>query len=283
MIMQRWTSYDLIFFDCDSTLSTIEGIDELARMKGKELRVGVLTHKAMEGELDLAEVYGKRLRAINPTRTQLNAIQQRYAETLVEDAAEVVAALQHLQKQLFIISGGLLDAVRGFGEGLGIVPERIRAVELAYNQLSGEWWKYYDHRVTGQQQYLDYNEGPLTLSAGKPEIVRELAGDIWGRRMMIGDGVSDLATQGQGVDLFVGFGGVVARRKVEEAADLFIYSPSLAPVLPLAAGPVGLELLQGSPHEALFHKGLALCRSREALRFNAAGLQDAFNEAFYGL
>ena len=41
----RWTSFDLIFFDCDSTLSAIEGIDELARFKGKEWRVGVLTEK----------------------------------------------------------------------------------------------------------------------------------------------------------------------------------------------------------------------------------------------
>ena len=68
MFSQRWASFDLIFFDCDSTLSTIEGIDELARLKGKEGRVGLLTNKAMDGELDLADVYGKRLRAINRTR-----------------------------------------------------------------------------------------------------------------------------------------------------------------------------------------------------------------------
>jgi hypothetical protein len=60
----RWTSFDLIFFDCDSTLSAIEGVDELARLKGKEGRVGLLTQKAMDGDLDLSEVYDKRLRAI---------------------------------------------------------------------------------------------------------------------------------------------------------------------------------------------------------------------------
>jgi len=81
----RWTSYDLIFFDCDSTLSTIEGIDELAKLKGKEQRVGLLTQKAMDGDLDLEEVYGKRLKAIRPTRGQLKAIEERYYETLVPD------------------------------------------------------------------------------------------------------------------------------------------------------------------------------------------------------
>ena len=45
--------YDFIFFDCDSTLSTIEGIDELARMKGKFDEVKSMTDAAMEGEVYL--------------------------------------------------------------------------------------------------------------------------------------------------------------------------------------------------------------------------------------
>ena len=110
--MDRWTSFDLIFFDCDSTLSSIEGIDELARFKGKEWRVGVLTQKAMDGELDLSEVYGKRLSAIRPTRGQLKAIEERYWETLVPDAKAVIDALHFLKKQVFIISGGLAAPVR---------------------------------------------------------------------------------------------------------------------------------------------------------------------------
>ncbi|MBI1280383.1 MAG: HAD-IB family phosphatase, partial [Anaerolineaceae bacterium] len=116
----RWTSFDLIFFDCDSTLSAIEGIDELARFKGKEWRVGVLTEKAMNGDLDLAEVYGKRLQAIRPTRGELKAIEERYWETIVPDAENVLAALRLLGKQVFIVSGGLAEPVRGFGKRLGV-------------------------------------------------------------------------------------------------------------------------------------------------------------------
>jgi len=93
MTDSRWTSFDLIFFDCDSTLSTIEGIDELAKLKGKDWRVGLLTQKAMDGDLDLAEVYGKRLQAIRPTRGQLKAIEERYWETIVPDVQAVLDAL----------------------------------------------------------------------------------------------------------------------------------------------------------------------------------------------
>ena len=39
--------------------------------------------------------------------------------------------------------------------------------------------------------------------------------------VMIGDGVSDLETK-EDVDLFVGFGGVVARDKVREGCDLWL-------------------------------------------------------------
>jgi phosphoserine phosphatase len=279
-MMQRWTSYDLIFFDCDSTLSTIEGIDELARLKGKEQRVGLLTEKAMNGDLDLAEVYGKRLRAINPTRTQLDYIRDLYLQTIVPDAKEVISALKFLQREVFIISGGLLDAVQGFGDRLGVPPEHIRAVALEYNELSGAWWRYYDVQTHGQQKYLDYHEGHLTVSSGKPHIVRELAGERWGKRMMIGDGASDLATRGNGADLFVGFGGVVVREKVEREADVFVYPLTLAPILPLAGGLLGWQLVQNTEHQAVYQKGLALALNAGTLRFREDALREAFQQEF---
>jgi phosphoserine phosphatase len=253
----RWAPYDLIFFDCDSTLSSIEGIDELARFKGKELRVSVLTQKAMDGELDLSEVYGKRLQAIRPTRGQLKAIEEKYWETLVPDAAEVVAALRWLKKQVFIISGGLAEPVRRFGARLGVPAENIRAVELEYNELSGEWWRYHEPAAKDTQTYLAYDEGPLTISSGKPKIIQELAAGKHGRRLMIGDGASDLATRPV-VDLFCGFGGVVARAKVQQESDAFVSVNSLAPILPLAAGATGYARVIGGPYQAVFEKGIAL-------------------------
>ena len=136
---------------------------------------------------------------------------------------------------MFIISGGLIDAVKGFGRRLGVDPARIRAVELEYNELSGRWWDYAEPQSQQTQTYLDYDEGPLTISSGKSAIISALAADQAGRRLMIGDGSSDLATKDD-VDLFVGFGGVVARGAVMAESDIFVSCPSLAPILPLAAG-----------------------------------------------
>ena len=274
----RWTSFDLIFFDCDSTLSTIEGIDELARLKGKEWRVGILTEKAMNGDLDLSEVYGKRLQAIRPTRGQLKAIEERYWETIVPDAQVVLDALRFLGKQVFIISGGLAEPVRGFGKRLGVPPENIRAVELEYDELAGDWWRYSEPQTRHGAKYLDYEEGPLTVSSGKPHMINALADGKHGRRLMVGDGASDLAARGV-VDLFVGFGGVVARDKVRLEAEAFIHSISIAPILPLAAGPYGYTKVIGTPHQEVFERGIALAHSG-SLSLNTDDLRGAFEKAF---
>ncbi len=279
MTETRWATYDLIFFDCDSTLSEIEGIDELAKLKGKEGRVGLLTNKAMDGELDLSEVYGKRLKAIRPTRAQLKAVEERYWETMVEDAKAVITALHFLDKHVFIISGGLIDAVKGFGRRLGVDPSRIRAVELEYNELSGEWWRYHEPQAQQSKTYLDYNEGPLTVSSGKPKIVNELTGNLVGRRMMVGDGSSDLATHTM-VDLFVGYGGVVARDKVRDGSEVFVQTQSLAVMLPIACGRVGWEKVRGTEHEALFRKGIDLAIQAQNVLFSDENRRTAFIQEF---
>jgi len=279
MNQSRWASFDLIFFDCDSTLSTIEGIDELARLKGKEWRVSVLTDKAMNGDLDLAQVYGKRLQAIRPTRGQLKAIEELYWENMVPDTEAVLAALHFLGKEVFVISGGLAEPVRGFGKRLGVPPENIRAVELEYNELSGDWWRYYEPRTRHTQTYMDYQVGPLTISSGKPTMIQALADGRPGRRLMVGDGMSDLVTR-EVVDLFVGFGGVVAREKVRHNAEAFIDSQSLAPVLPLAVGPSGYQRVIGTPYQAVFEKGLDLIRAG-ALVLQSETLREDFEKAFF--
>ena len=54
-----------VLFDCDSTLSTIEGIEELAAANRPE--IVALTEAAMRGEVPLETVYAKRLELVQPT------------------------------------------------------------------------------------------------------------------------------------------------------------------------------------------------------------------------
>ena len=72
--------FSAICFDCDGTLTRIEGIDELARRSGQEDAIAPLTAAAMEGSLSLEEVYAKRLAVVRPDRDALAWLGQRYVE-----------------------------------------------------------------------------------------------------------------------------------------------------------------------------------------------------------
>ncbi|HRQ36527.1 MAG TPA: HAD-IB family phosphatase [Chloroflexota bacterium] len=275
----RWPPYEHIFFDCDSTLTAVEGIDILAEMVGKKWRVEVLTNAAMDGKLDLADVYAKRLQAIKPTAEQIRDIRRIYKRHVVEDAREVIAALHALGHQVYIISGGLAEPVAEFGVHLGVPRDHIRAVHVDYNQLTGRWWETTPTETDSIEsgRYLDYEEGALTISDGKAHIVRELLGEQHGRTILIGDGSSDLLA-GKAVDLFVGYGGVVERQRVRREAPVFMHTPSLSPLLLLAAGPAAGRLLQNTPHARTFEKGYQLIQTG-ALSFNHDKLESKFFQA----
>ena len=63
--------FQLVIFDCDSTLSAIEGVDELASLHGVGDEVRRLTADAMQGLLRLEDVYGRRLDLIRPNAQSL--------------------------------------------------------------------------------------------------------------------------------------------------------------------------------------------------------------------
>ena len=275
----RWPPYKHIFFDCDSTLTTVEGIDILAETVGKKWRVEVLTKAAMDGDLDLEEVYEKRLRAVKPTRGQIQEIRRVYKRNIVEDAKEVIAILQKMGHNVYIISGGLAEPVEEFGIYLGVPRERIRAVGVAYNQLSGTWW-HQSEEGDFKAQYLEYEEGALTVSDGKAKIVEELLGKSNGRSLLIGDGTSDLLAS-RAVNLFVGYGGVATRERVLKEAPAFIHSASLSPLLALVLGPAILanDAYQTEPtNAALFDKAVNLIQTG-ALTFQNERLKTKFNNA----
>lgn len=274
----RWPPFQHVFFDCDSTLTAVEGIDVLAAAAGKGWRVGVLTAAAMNGDLRLEEIYAKRLRALKPTRGQILALRQVYKQNVVADAAEVIAALHFLGHRVYIVSGGLADAVSDFGVFLGVPRENVRAVGVEYDHLAGEWWRGQDEEANPADRYLAHGVDALTVSDGKIQIIRAALRDAIGQSMLVGDGVSDLLA-GDAVRLFVGFGGVVARKRVREQAAVYLSAATLAPVLALAAGPAGLRRLHGTFHEAVADRALGAV-GHGALNFNDEQLRARFDEAY---
>lgn len=228
----RLRGYDTVIFDCDSTLTALEGIDELARTRGRYEEIKALTDSAMNGEVRLEEVYERRLDALQPTREDIAALADRYRENVVTDARELVDALHAAGREVFIVSGGLADAVLPFGLWLGVPGDHIRAVGIHYEPASGPPEMDAQDKPGGIR-YKSTTPSPLTRSEGKPLVVREILRNRTERSMLVGDGVSDLVAAPE-VDLFVGFTGVVEREAVTSHADVLITGDSLAPVLGLA-------------------------------------------------
>lgn len=253
-----WAPFELAIFDCDSTLCAVEGIDALARWSGREAEVAALTQRAMNGELPLETVYSRRLELLNPTRDQMRRLGRLYRDTLLPDARAVLEALRALGRQVFIVSGGLAEGVREFGRWLGLADDHVYAVEVEYNELAGRWWESWRHPGgrNPDERVLAHDGGPLTLGQGKAEVIRKLRRAHRGRALLVGDGITDLEAAGA-VDLLVGFGGVVSRERMRAQAPVFIHTPALAPVLPLALARPDAP----AEHQALYRRGVELIRA----------------------
>jgi phosphoserine phosphatase len=215
MISKR-PRFDVVCFDCDSTLSGIEGIDELADRAGCRREISALTDAAMNGLVPLEEVYAKRLDIVRPDQAALAWLAERYADKTVSGAAETIATLKRHGKAVYVITGALLQAVADFAQSLGFSPEQVHAVKVYLNGA-------------GTYQGFD-TSSPLCRSNGKAEICRKLSAKH-GTIAMVGDGLTDLAARAGGAYI-VGFGGVTYRKLMRQEADCYIDAPSLTATLP---------------------------------------------------
>lgn len=220
--------YGTVVFDCDSTLSAIEGIDELGGARQAE--IAELTRKAMDGELALEEVYARRLELIRPTRAAVEALGARYVEAMVPNADQLAKALAALGKRVAIVSGGLLPAVLTLAQRLGVPPTNVRAVDLRFDDAGG---------------YAGFDEAsPLARAGGKIEVLAELAAaPRAGKLCFVGDGATDLEAAHHAAR-FIAFGGVVRREAVFAAARVRVEAPDLAALVPHLFLPAELVMLR---------------------------------------
>ncbi|NOQ34710.1 MAG: HAD-IB family phosphatase [Methylococcaceae bacterium] len=208
-------SFEIICFDCDSTLSRIEGIDECAKAVGLGEEMAKLTNAAMNGELALEAVYQKRLDLIRPNKQAIDSLADLYISEMVEGVSEVFKTLQDNGKQIHIISGGLRQAILPLAALLNIPENQVHAVDVLFN---------------ADGSYQDFNQdSPLARTGGKAEICKQISSHPE-NMALIGDGKTDLEAQQVGVKV-IGFGGVARRDIVEQQADFYVTDSSLTAVL----------------------------------------------------
>lgn len=212
---------DAVVFDCDGTLSQIEGIDALAERAGVFKEVSALTEKAMSVTGITPEIFARRMNLVKPTLHQVVELGQQYYEHRIQDVASVVEAFLSTGKSVFVISAGLNPAVKIFAALLGIPEQNVYAVDVNFDE-SGK--------------YQDFNhDAPTASRGGKRKIIDELT-KIHPRILFVGDGMNDVEAS-DAVERFVGFGGFRFRENIVKHSDFYIKTPSFAALLPLGLMP----------------------------------------------
>ena len=240
------TDPPIVVFDCDATLSSVEGIDWLAERNGVGTEVIGLTAGAVAGNVALEEVYAERLRRVNPKPADLAALAKAYAENVVEDGAEVIAALQACGHSVWVVSGGLADAVVPFAVWLGVDADRVLAVPIRWDAVD-PWTETAAH--------------PLARSGGKLRVLAQLRNGA--PTVLIGDGATDAEARSE-VQCLIGYGGVESQPAVRVAADAWISCRSLAPVVPLVVGRAGHPKLETSGHAEVWARGVTRIEAGDA-------------------
>ena len=200
----------LLLLDCDSTLSSIEGIDELGRLRGPATFKAVedMTNAAMNGGTPMEAIFAKRLDIIKPTAAELAAIGAQYIATVEPTAVASLAKLRAAGWRIAIVSGGFTQAIRPLADFLGI--DRVEAVTLKFH---------------ADGSYAGFDDScPTCKTKGKNVVARRLRAEHHATHVvMVGDGASDLEVKGD-ADVVIGFGRYVQRPKVVAGADKFVRS-----------------------------------------------------------
>jgi phosphoserine phosphatase len=173
----RLSDYRLIAFDMDSTLITIECIDELADFAGRKFEVAAVTEAAMRGAMDYPESLRQRLALLAGLDARVLA--RVYAERLrlSPGARELLSAAQAAGLRTVLLSGGFT-----------YFTERLR-IELGFDFATSNELEIVGGKLTGRVV------GKIVDAATKAEHLRRLKQEQGLRQaqaIAVGDGANDL-------------------------------------------------------------------------------------------
>jgi phosphoserine phosphatase len=199
--------FNSVILDVDSTLSGIEGIDWLAAKRGPETAASVasLTDQAMQGAIPLQAVYGERLKMVHPTAKEIAALANAYIEEIAPYAKEAIADMSAKNVELFLVSGGLREAILPLAVAAGVKQDNVRAVSIVFD-ANGEYDGFEE-------------QSALTRQDGKRKVVKQLG--LKGPTLAVGDGMTDCEIR-PAVDGFAAYTGFVRRASVIKQADFVI-------------------------------------------------------------
>lgn len=131
------SDFGLVVMDMDSTLISIECIDEIADMQGLKPMVSEITEAAMRGEIDFAESLRRRVALLEGLEE--GALQRVYEERLkLNPGAEIMLAeLKKYGIKTLLVSGGFTFFTERLKARLGLDCAHANTLEIIDGKLTG--------------------------------------------------------------------------------------------------------------------------------------------------
>ena len=179
---RKLSDFRLLVMDMDSTLITIETIDELAGLVGRKAEVAAVTSRAMRGEIEYDESLRRRVAVLKGLPE--SALDRLYAERvkLSPGAERLIDGVKRAGLRILLVSGGFTQVTDKLKARLGL--DYVRA-----NTLGVE-----GHAFTGELV------GRVVNADVKREALLDASRELGARRDQIiamGDGANDLKFMGE--------------------------------------------------------------------------------------
>ena len=168
----------LIVADMDSTMITVECIDELADYAGIKAQIAAVTEAAMRGELDFGEALDARVALLRGLDEEVIARCLAERVKIMPGARELVRTMRGWGATAILVSGGFTRFAEPVAAEIGFTRAIANVLEIADGKLAG----------TVTKPIVDASTKLATLSEAVLEFGLPSA-----ETLAVGDGANDLA------------------------------------------------------------------------------------------
>jgi len=174
---RKLSDFRLLVMDMDSTLITIETIDELADLVGRKAEVAAVTAQAMRGEIEYNESLRRRVAVLQGLPE--SALEQLYTERvrLSPGAERLIEGVKRAGLKILLVSGGFTHVTDKLKARLGLDHVRANTLGVKDGKFTGELVGRIVNADVKREALLEVGD---RIGATKDQIIA------------IGDGANDL-------------------------------------------------------------------------------------------